>query len=193
MWATARMHTGSYYNDNIPMYAALSLMLGLGLGQLLHHGAPTRARPLAHALAFCQLAALAYDPRAFAPRAEVIADAERMLIEASTWSGDVLVPEHGHVTSQVGKATFAHEMALEDLMRATADPRGVKAEVTREYEEALANHRFSAIYLDNPWTFQAAMARHYLLAGSFPVHYAQLFFTKEPAVSPRYVYTPKRD
>ena len=193
MGAAGIAHSGGFFNEYIPIYAALSVGYGLGLGEALQRGAGRSRwiRGLALAASVLQLACLAYDPRPYAPGPQDLEDGQRLLEEVRSQPGDVLVPAHGYLARMAGKQSFAHEMALLDLTQGPPAARGLILPIAREYESAIQNHRFGSIILDRPWVFQELTNRYYSVSRWIRVRSTHYFFSEKDADELRYVLLPK--
>jgi hypothetical protein len=138
------LHAGAYDNNLIPAYAVISLLFGLAVAEL-------DGRAYAGALCVVQLALLLYDPRQALPtrRSRDAGRALVSLIEATP--GDVFLPQHGYLSALAGKRTFAHSMAVYDVMRA-GDPKDA-ARLVAEFHQAIGAKAFGAIIADrlDPW------------------------------------------
>jgi 4-amino-4-deoxy-L-arabinose transferase-like glycosyltransferase len=138
------LHAGAYDNNLIPAYAVLSLLFGLAVAGL-------EGRGYAGALCAVQLALLLYDPLQQLPTRRS-RDAGRALVALiAATPGDVLLPQHGYLSALAGKRTFAHSMAVYDVMRA-GDPRD-GARLASEFHQAIAGRAFGAVIADrlDPW------------------------------------------
>jgi hypothetical protein len=159
----ARLHVGCFLNDDLPMYVALAVWFGLGLAAVLDDAARIGASATAVAWGFvlCLSVGWVYDPRPWIPTVADRARAERLLGELSAQRGEVLLPQHSSLAARVNKPEFAHDMALQDLLRMERDPRGILPPLRAEIEEALRTKRFGAILLDGVWTFEKEMEHDY--------------------------------
>lgn len=138
------LHAGAYDNNLIPAYAAISILFGLALAEV-------ELRNYTGAVAVLQLLLLWYDPRQQLPTSRS-RDAGRALVSViAATPGDVLLPQHGYLGALAGKRTFAHSMAVYDVMRA-----GKPADAARlaaEFHQALSRREFGAVIADrlDPW------------------------------------------
>jgi hypothetical protein len=185
------LHSGSFYNDYMPLYAALSVAFGLGLHEVLH-SAPDHALRgrLALGASVLQFAGLAYDPRPYAPGKAELDDGRRLVRAIAAIPGDVFVPEHGYVVELAGKRPFLHLMAFIDLVRVPGAHEEAAA-LTTAFDTLIAEHRFGAIVLDAPTPFQDATARGYVLAARIPFHEPRYFFATEDRTAFHFVWVPK--
>jgi hypothetical protein len=138
------LHAGAYDNNLIPAFAAISLLFGLALTEV-------DLQTVAPALCVVQLLALFYDPRQQLP-APGSREAGRDLIGLiAATPGDVFLPQHGYLSALAGKRTFAHSMAVHDVMLAgrAADA----ARLSEQFHQALVTREFGAVIVDklDPW------------------------------------------
>jgi hypothetical protein len=142
-WLSMR-HAGAYDNNLIPAALALAVLAGLAIGA-------EKAGSYVTALCAVQLALLFYDPRAQLPSAGSRQAGRHLVSLIGSSAGDVLAPQDGYLGAFADKPTFAHSMAIYDVMRA-GDPDDA-ARLVREFHEALSAHRFSLIVVDriDPW------------------------------------------
>lgn len=148
----SRIHSGGWVNVLIPAHMAIALGSGLGVHALLEQpsqGAARRSAWLGVTMLLLQLAVLAYDPRRLLPTAADKAEGDRFITRLRNLPGDVLLTHHGYLPSLAGKRTFAHHMAVIDVMRSTADVAHAKQSLRDEFEAALREHRFTTIVIDN--------------------------------------------
>jgi hypothetical protein len=140
----SRLHAGAYDNNLIPAYAMISLLFGLAVAEVDFRG-------VAPALCVVQLLVLFYDPRAQLP-APGSREAGRELVGLiAATPGDVLVPQHGYLSTLAGKRAFAHSMAVHDVM--LAGQAADAARLSEQFHQALAARQFGAVILDKlePW------------------------------------------
>ncbi|TDJ65865.1 MAG: hypothetical protein E2O39_17415 [Planctomycetota bacterium] len=153
----SRAHRGGYDNAFLPACAALAMLFGVAVERARIIGG--RQAVLVGLAALLQLAWLAFDPRAQVPTAADRAAGERVVRTLADVAGPVFVPGHGYLARLAGKASCAHEMAINDLL-ASDDPQAAAAFV-RSLESALEARRWSAIVLDQPWDDLPFLARYY--------------------------------
>ncbi len=149
-WAT-RLHMGSAENDIMPAHAALALLSGRGLSQLLDGtGKTSRTWIVVCGVAMLQLVLLGYEPGKHLPAKGESRAGEALVEKIRTLSGEVLVINHPHLNLLAGKKPHAHLMALVDIEFATRDVRGARAELRKDIERALRDHRFGHVIVDDP-------------------------------------------
>ena len=155
-WLSMR-HAGAYDNNLIPADAAISTLFGLALAEI-------EGGVLSAILCIGQLLLLSYDPRAQLPTARSRAAGRHLVSVIGSTPGDVLLPQHGYLGAFAGKRTFAHSMAVYDVIRA-GRPEDARR-VVEQLQHALAERRFGAVIADrvDPW-LRDDLARAYRQRG----------------------------
>ena len=138
------LHAGAYDNNLIPAYALISLLFGLAVAEL-------DGRAYAGALCLVQLALLLYDPRQALPTGRSREAGRALVALIGATPGDIFLPQHGYLSALAGKRTFAHSMAVYDVMRA-GDPED-GARLAAQFHQAIGAKAFGAIIADrlDPW------------------------------------------
>jgi hypothetical protein len=161
---SSRLHTGGFHNVLLPAIAWLSLVAGVGL-----HAAQVAIDELSverrAALQRFVLAAVAaqlvvhlYDPRQVLPRRRDREAGFELVETLKRYPGDVYVPAHPYLAVMAGKASFAHEMAMNDVLRVDDEPSN---ELRIGLVGAIRSRRFGAfVEGTNDW-FGAEVVRHY--------------------------------
>jgi len=166
----SRLHSGGYRNVVLPAYAVIAICFGLGIRGFVKeaagassdpggaaaapHDTPTGLafepyRQLVLVLCVFQFVALFYNPQAQLPsKADLIAG--RFFVQKlEKIEGEVFVPYHGFLPALAGKRTYAHGMAIEDVLRGSDGE--VKDKLRENIADAIRSKRFAAIILDRPW------------------------------------------
>lgn len=170
---SARLHTGGWQNVLIPGFAWLAVVFGIGLDAALRaiEGAPpspdetTRARLRSFVLvaAIAQLAFMSYDPRPLVPRRKDVEAGRRLVETLRAIDGDVYLPAHGYLAALAGKPSFAHQMAVDDVVRGDNDNAGPALRLSVAIN--IMKRRFSAIATDNDWWFMNEIGQRYQKRG----------------------------
>lgn len=120
---SSRLHSGGFHNVLLPAIAWLSLAFGVGLhaawtaiGELSEERRQGVTRFLL-AAAIAQFIGHIYDPRYVIPKPRDAAAGQRLVEVLRTIPGDVFIPAHGYLAVMAGKRSFAHQMALDDVLR----------------------------------------------------------------------------
>lgn len=147
-----RVHSGGYDNVLIPAYAVIAITFGLGLGAISKKIGEGLARgpraAILYLLCVVQFGLLVYDPVANVPTDNDIRAGMSLVRDIRQRTGDVLIPFHGRLGRQAGKRSWAHQMALHDVLRGS---EGYREPLKGQIRAALKARRFSAIVLDRPW------------------------------------------
>jgi hypothetical protein len=187
------LHSGGFFNEYMPIYAALCITFGLGFAETVSSSEAPRERALlwSGASAFLFIV-LSYDPRPYAPTSRDLDHDRKLLSEISSHPGDVLIPPHGYVATMAGKHTFAHEMALTDVMRGPTRTKPIAARLAADFASALAHHRFGAVILDGKWTFQDLTNTYYRIEKRYMYRSTHYFYHEgDYAQRARFTMVPK--
>ncbi len=179
----ARAHVGSYYNTLMPVYAWICLLFGLALARLTQTFITGNAEaspsvfPLAWPTliwlaAFAQIAMHLYRPGAYAMSSGAARLRWEFIEHVRATPGDVWLVNHSYDTLLAGKGMHA-EMDAFDAVLGRPDAPSVA-----EVQQAIRDHRFTAIFLDRvpetyspKWlfdgdAFQAAYPLHAFAPGA---------------------------
>lgn len=145
----SRIHIGGYGNVLLPGYAALSLVAGLGVSALwqVDSGRWRVVRLAGLALMLAQLGRLAYDPRTLIPSPEERHAGERLVARIADLDRDVMVPFHGYLARLAGKSTYAHAMAVHDVVRGS--DTAVSQPLLEDYDRLFASGNVATVILDD--------------------------------------------
>ena len=152
-----RIKAGGYNNDLIPVFAGLSIMLGLMSARLAG-----RRAALVYGAAGVQLAMLIYNPLHCLPTAEDRQAGQTFYAKVAAEPGDVLLFSHGFASALAGKNTAANYIAVTDVLSA-GNSRACSA-LVKDFRGAVESRRYSAIILDDDdplaWN-EIGISRHY--------------------------------
>lgn len=176
----ARAHVGSYYNTLMPVYAWICLLFGLALARLTEDAEalpPKAAEPGTSALsfawptliwmiAFAQIAMHLYRPGSYAMSADAARLRWNFIDHLRATPGDVWLVNHSYDSILAGKGMHA-EMDAFDAVLGRPDAPSVA-----EFQQAIRDHRFTAIILDRvpetyspAWVFDDAAFKN-----AYPLH-----------------------
>ncbi|NPA90911.1 MAG: hypothetical protein GXO55_05615 [Chloroflexi bacterium] len=156
----SRIHEGGYLNVLMPAHSGLALGTGLLAGRLTFRGRWKGAHGLAAGVVLLQLMWLLYNPLPLRPPARNVAAGRALLEVLVHIRGDVLIPYHGYLAEMAGKRSFAHEMAMSDVLR--GDPDGWGRRLEAMYRKDILSARWSAIVLDREdWRYIEEVRRVY--------------------------------
>lgn len=194
----SRIHTGSFKNVIIPALAAFALLSGLALHHLLFAPAGEERKasgllrnPLLIIGAFAvQFVALAYNPLHQLPTPRARLANEQLQASVANEEGEVWILQHPYMAANTGRPTYAHAMAIFDIIR--ADRGAPAAKLKEEIVQAVQAKRFKAIYYDFGYIFANKEFDKILQE-----NYTKAHDVKAPApviganIHTRSVYTPK--
>ncbi len=167
----SRMHTGSYDNVLIPAFAAVSLLAGLGFHILTQHHTffkkittvnSKKLIPVVAMLALVQFALLWYHPIEQIPTKADRQAGNQFIEKLNAIKGAVFVPDMGYLPKLAGKQTFAHRMAIADVLR--AEDSDIKDRFSQHLKSELLSNRFEAYFLhfQNVWNMEHNPAFKYI-------------------------------
>ena len=188
----SRLHFGGYDNVLLPAYVALALLFGLGVHALTGFIRSKDRRTLLeigiYVTCLAQFALLVYSPAAQVPTTRDRAAGESFIHTVEQIPGEVLIPYHGTLPALAGKRSYAHWMALSDVLRSE---RGeARDRLSEELKEAIREQRFAAIIVDIPDWLPDLLETHYQRAG--PVLAEDAFWpVTGPRIRPEYLYLPR--
>jgi len=193
----SRLHSGSYDNVLLPACAIISILFGLSVHSIfqLILAAPANSRSLielyVYLVCIIQFACLIYNPFKQIPNQWDLEAGKKFITQITQIKGNVFIPYHPYLATLANKSSFAHAMAMSDIIR--GDKGEVKEELVNQVREALRGKTFSAIFLDSKqnW-FQEEIDRYYR-----PIRYP--IFNTETAfrpvtggnTRPEFVYVPR--
>ena len=150
---SSRLHEGSSSNSNMPAYAILALLFGVGLDYALNclPDFKLRARPLLPlglaGLCILQFGLLGYDPRSLIPSAKELRAQRRFYDLVRRVEGDVFIPCHGNLLELAGHESHANGVSTWDVRR-QKNPKDWDR-LQAELQATFAAGRFSVIILDD--------------------------------------------
>ncbi|WP_437613575.1 glycosyltransferase family 39 protein [Sorangium sp. So ce834] len=192
-WA-GRLHAGGWPNVIMPGFAILAILFGLGVHAAIvaaaELSAPRRHRVEAFllVLAAVQFACLAYDPSRYAPKPLDAKAGEHLLDKIRKVEGEVFIPAHGHLATLAGKRSYAHEMAIADILGIKGGPAG--AELRADIEKAILQKRFGAIFSDTDF-FKKEIQQAYRQEGKVFEDKKVFWPVTGFRVRPERIYVPK--
>jgi hypothetical protein len=177
------LHAGAYDNNLIPAYAVISILFGLAVSEV-------DSRIYTGALCVVQLLLLFYDPRPQLPSSQSREAGRQLVGLIAATPGDVLLPQHGYLSALAGKRSFAHSMAVYDVMRAGSPRDG--ARLVTQFHLAFANRQFGAVIVDrlDPW-FREDLERGYRRRGAAIEDSEAFWPVTGLQMRPKWVYVPR--
>ncbi|HDH97395.1 MAG TPA: hypothetical protein ENF73_06690 [Proteobacteria bacterium] len=151
----SKLHVGGYANDLIPLYLMLCAVAAMGVGHAARSSAILKL--ISAVMVLLQLAASIYDPRPYIPTAADARAGDRLAGLISGISGEVFIPSHPYLSLFAGKKSYAHTVALSDLL--ILGDSETTERIVRDLLADLATHRFSAVVWDGERSKFARVAR----------------------------------
>jgi hypothetical protein len=191
----SRLHAGAYQNVLIPAHAAIGILFGLFLARSRGREAEP-VRPGASlprhvcVLVLVQFGLLLADPRRQLPSARDVEMGRQLVARLASVPGEVWLPQHGYLGSLAGKRTYAHAMAVYDVIRAgdAAD----RDHLLTEVRQALAARQFDLVIVDRAGWMRADLEHWYKPAGPAFPSAAGFWTLTGMRLRPETVYTPRR-
>jgi hypothetical protein len=192
-----RAHSGSWLNDNLTAHAALAILAGLGAHSILVASGERhrrRAGVLVYGALAAQFVLLLYNPAPWIPTSADRREGERLEAFLRASPGPVLLTHRGYLGWRLGKGSFAHQMAVSNLLMAPDEARGARAKLTGEFEQALKSKRFSTVITDwDDFPFTATLNENYDSAPAEYVKDENAFWCPTGArLKPLFFYFPKQ-
>ena len=193
-----RIRVGSFINVALPAYLGVCVLAGLGLSALWAHrrtDSPVlrRAESFVALLLLAQFALLAYKPWLQLPSSADRAAGVQIVESLRRVTGDVWVPRHPYLAELAGKPPFAHELALQDVLRQTeaAHSRALLGEI----RTAARSRRFGLLVLDDEtWVHHEFSPYYHHAAEMFGATETALFWPRTGFVTrPDFVWVPEAD
>jgi len=189
-----RLEPCVFINGSIPAHAAVAILAGLGLAEVLLPPArlATRGQALTAVglglVVLVQFAGLGYRPTDALPRPADRRAGEELVSRLRSLGGRVFLPQHPYLLERAGLPAHAHAGCVDDVQR--GDARGYGRALAAALDSAVARRRFAAVLLDNGW-LRSEVERGYVRAGcvfATPLRFRTLSGTR---VGPDFVYVPR--
>lgn len=143
----SRVNVGGFPNNNIPVYIALAIILGLAIHRMNEN--KNWIRITGGSLLILQFGWLVYDPTLNIPTGEDILKTTNYVAMVHNYPGDVFIPDQSYLALVMKKKEFAHFCMMEMVMRFDDGP--VRDKLVNEISTAIAQKRFSLIVEDRWW------------------------------------------
>jgi 4-amino-4-deoxy-L-arabinose transferase-like glycosyltransferase len=159
-----RLHRGGYDNALLPAYAGLATLGVLCAWALTRpREAPRPGRKALTLAVYCaclvQFGLLWYNPAMQVPSRRDAQAGRELVATLAGLPGEIFMPQHGYLPELAGKRSFAHQMAICDVLN--AGPSAASDRLLSDIAQAIGQHRFSAIVLDYPFILQEVVLAHY--------------------------------
>ncbi len=188
--AMSLANEGGYRNVLMP-YVAFGLpLLPIALSEI--RSIQPRFARYAYLPILFQFAALYFNPlseKMLIASAHQRQGGDAFMHKLAAMPGEVMIPYHGYITRQAGKPSHAHLLAAIDVLRmqdATA------ARLHSEFDSAYANHRFSAIIMEESDIFRTDSVQDYLLDGRM-LQEPNVYLTRvaDGVTRPEFIFVPR--
>jgi len=153
-----RLHPNAHINVLSPAYAGLAIAAPQGYKKLVSALKPDMEKTgrsasskklLFTIILLLQFVILAYNPVHYIPDGNDRAAGEDLMDTIQSYRGDVYLPYHGYLSTLAGKQSFAHAMAVSDVLTGTDEPA---ADALRQsMVDAFGEQQFEAMILDSDW------------------------------------------
>jgi len=111
-----RINKGGYYNNLMPVYAALVIVFGIVLGNVIRDVHASRVALTAALLAsLFQFWLLGYDPDSYIPKQEDWVESDRLIKDFRAINGNVYAMNFGFLGYISNKKNFSHNTAFDDI------------------------------------------------------------------------------
>ncbi len=197
-----RIQGGGIENVLIPAYAVISILFGLALHTFFEFikDLPVNKQNLLkifiYLICILQFSSghIRYNPFDQIPAQKDLEAGRKFINIMAQMKGEVFVPSHGYLPVLAGKRSFAHQKTISDNLGWGKED--IKAKLTDEIRQAIAEKRFNVIILDNnleePWFLTDIVEKYYVRQG-------QIFDSKTvfwPVVGmktrPEFIYVPQK-
>ncbi len=173
----SRMHFGGYDNVLMYSYAMLSIGFGLGLHEVLSKTflrnriqkvGKNHIKDCIHQTAsiwllvsmacLIQFMMLIYNPFSCIPQPTDQQAGDRLINQMKNTKNDVFLPYHGYLPRMAGKQTYAHFMAIIDILR--CENQAMAAKLMETIDNSIQEQKFELIIMDDTWLRQK-IKKHY--------------------------------
>jgi len=187
-----RLKAGGYENNLIPLYAVLSILLGLAAARWAERS--RGAKTIVYAACLGQLLLLLYNPARCIPTENDRLDGQRLIRQMAAFPGEILLFSHGYLPTLAGKHSTASSIAISDLL--CGGETRAQAQMLSDFRNALQNHRYSAIILDDDdplgWK-EIALSRYYSKTGPMMDSSRVFWPVSGYPTRPEWIYQPRED
>ena len=192
----SRIHAGGYNNVLIPAYAIISILFGLSIIMLPEY-LRKRTKHKKHALkifvyiaCMIQFGLLFYNPGEQIPTQNDLDAGWKLIEKIGEIEGEVFFMRHGYLSAMVGKKTYAHELAIMDVVR--GDPeRNISYDLGQEVAQAVLDN-FSAVISDEDyWMLQRNLDQSYRKEESIFQDEAVFWPVTGMKTRPEWIFVPR--
>jgi len=192
------LHKGGFSNVLMPAYSGIAILFGMAFHTLFEFikPLPENNRKLLGIFIYliCILqfgsGALRYNPAQFIPTKMDLEAGRKFINTMAQIEGEVFIPDHGYLPTLAGKKSYAHAMAIDDVLKSKGK---IKENLVDEIKKNIREKKYSAIILDGFEPFcQREIEKYYERTGS--VFNDETVFFPVTAIKkrPEFIYIPKR-
>jgi 4-amino-4-deoxy-L-arabinose transferase-like glycosyltransferase len=192
----SRLEYGAYGNALLSAHALLAIGFGLALARFWQVPGSTAAAAFPRQNLFLlvvglvQFTLLAYNPLLFVPNAADRKAGDHLVETLAGIPGDVMVPGHGFLPYLAGKPRYAHEVAVKNLTRIDRGP--VREKLEKEFNDAIAARRFSALILDKHDWLKPLLRRNYEFSAVLFPDPLVFWPVTGKKLRPNFIYIPQK-
>ncbi len=161
----ASLNPGSFKNNYMPFYGALSILFGFNLPRILEKFTLSRQPygvALLYTLCVAQFIVFFYNPISQIPTSADLQAGQALVERLRQVDGDVLIPNHNALAILAGKKTFVHLIALQEIRgNFGLQDTVVWNMLTAEIDTAFKMRKFEVIVLDRPGGIWAGIPTDY--------------------------------
>lgn len=152
-WA-GLLHKGGGSNVLMPAYSVIAIMFGIAfhtymkLIKDMNFSKRLLMEIFIYLICILQFAsgALRYYPSQFIPSRSNISAGNNFIRMIEEMKGEIFIPDHGYLSAMAGKKTYAHAMAIDDVLKSKGI---VRDKLESEIRASIREKKFSAIILDS--------------------------------------------
>jgi 4-amino-4-deoxy-L-arabinose transferase-like glycosyltransferase len=147
-----------FFNVLFPTYAVISILFGLGLNKLLQMSQAISIdkrnliRIFIYLVCIVQFSSdkLLYNPFNQIPNRSDLEAGSKLVEKISQIKGEVFIYNHGYLSVLAGKKSYANIMGARDVYLTNNKRHAdIKSALVNEFEQALRENKFDAIFLDS--------------------------------------------
>jgi hypothetical protein len=188
------LQSGAHGNVLLPVNAAVSILLGLAIHTLAKkdnastNSPPNRSETVIYAACFIQFALLLYNPFDHIPTTADALAGQKIVAKIAKVDGEVLLPRHGYLLHLADKKSYAHELAVSNVLRGRN--RDARAALVDDLSTSIKENRFAAIIVDYNWLGRDIDTR-YMYSGRVFDDPKVFWPVSGNRTRPKYMYVPK--
>jgi len=144
----SRLHSGGYLNVLLPAFAALAIFFGIGLFKAVAQAGNRRwLAACCYAIAIFQFQQMFFQPSDQIPSRAATETGDMLMETIASVDGNVFMSSHPWYPGMTGKGTCAQNMAISDILRASASSTQ-KAQIQADILRRIEHRTYGALILD---------------------------------------------